>query len=67
MTLHKSSAESVNASMIFRSPGSFDIDLSGRSTLKLRNADKLGKIGTTDTMLWTAIDICSWIVDEKDY
>ena len=57
ITFNKSSAESTKAIMIFRSPGNFDIDLRGRSTLKLRSADKLGKIGTKDTMLLMKRDI----------
>lgn len=51
MTLHRSSTESTKATTIFLNPGNFDIDLSGRSTLKLLSADKFGNIGMMDTIL----------------
>jgi len=51
MTFERSSEDSSNAPIIFLRPGSLDTDRSGRSTLKLLSADKLGKIGITETML----------------
>ena len=57
MTLHKSSTDSTNAITIFLNPGNLDIDLSGRSTLRLLNTDKLGMIGRKEAILTILIVI----------
>ncbi len=55
MTLHKSSMESTSATTIFLNPGNLDIDLSGRSTLKLLSVEMFGNIGTMEIILMIEI------------
>jgi hypothetical protein len=51
ITFTKSPAESSRAPIIFLRPGSFETDLNGLNSRKLRRADKLGNTGITETML----------------